>query len=84
MLTISEPATLSATSAVVSVETGCATSDAVAVIGDLFTDRVDCVWEPLETLYQEGASQPVMWNTPGVKDAPERQNELILPEGVRP
>ena len=33
MLTISEPATLSATSAVVSVETGCATSDAVAVIG---------------------------------------------------
>ena len=33
MLTISEPAMLSATSAVVSVETGCATSDAVALIG---------------------------------------------------
>ncbi len=54
------------------------------LIGDLFTDRVDCVWEPLETLYQDGASQPVSWNTPGVKDAPERQNELIVPEGARP
>lgn len=54
------------------------------LIGDLFTDRVDCVWEPLETLYQEGADKPVSWNTPGVQDAPQRQNELILPEGGRP
>ncbi|MFN7933453.1 MAG: NAD(P)/FAD-dependent oxidoreductase [Bryobacteraceae bacterium] len=54
------------------------------LIGDLFNERVDCVWEPLETLYQEGAAQPVSWNTPGVKDAPERQNELIVPEGARP
>ncbi|MBL8174637.1 MAG: tryptophan 7-halogenase [Bryobacterales bacterium] len=54
------------------------------LIGDLFTERVDCVWQPLETLYQEGAEKPLNWNTPGAKDAPERQNELILPEGARP
>jgi len=54
------------------------------LIGDLFTDRVDCVWEPLETLYREGSDKPASWNAPGVQDAPQRQNELILPEGARP
>lgn len=54
------------------------------LIGDLFTDRVDCVWEPLESLYAEGAAKPPSWKEPGVQDAPQRQNELILPEGARP
>ncbi len=54
------------------------------LIGDLFTDRVDCVWGPLESLYEEGATRPPSWNEAGVQDAPQRQNELILPEGARP
>ncbi|MFN8706309.1 MAG: NAD(P)/FAD-dependent oxidoreductase, partial [Planctomyces sp.] len=28
------------------------------LIGDLFTDKVDVVWEPLESLYQEGKQPP--------------------------
>jgi len=32
------------------------------LIGDLFTDRVDEVWGPMESLYPPGKSRPVPWN----------------------
>lgn len=55
------------------------------LIGDLFTDRVDKVWEPLEALYAEGKTAPPAWNN---VESPQyehpRQNELHLPEGSRP
>src|SRR5262249_54854841 len=31
------------------------------LIGDLFTDRVDKVWEPLESLYPPGKTRPTPW-----------------------
>jgi hypothetical protein len=55
------------------------------LIGDLFTDRVDKVWAPLESLYPEGKTPPPGWftGTP-VDQAQDKSNELILPEGARP
>jgi flavin-dependent dehydrogenase len=55
------------------------------LIGDLFTDRVDKVWQPLETQYPEGKKAPEPWfsGTP-VEAATTKQNELILPDGLQP
>ncbi|MCM3880484.1 MAG: tryptophan 7-halogenase [Vicinamibacterales bacterium] len=55
------------------------------LIGDLFTDRVDKVWQPMESLYQPGKSAILPWHegTPG-ESLQEKMNELILPEGRRP
>jgi flavin-dependent dehydrogenase len=55
------------------------------LIGDLFTNRVDKVWEPMESLYEAGHAPIPPWNagTPA-EDAEDKLNELILPEGRRP
>src|SRR6188472_1042535 len=47
------------------------------LIGDLFTDRVDTVWAPMESLYQPGKAPIPPWNagTPG-ELAGERQPHL--------
>ena len=52
------------------------------LIGDLFTDRVDCVWGPIEELYPEGKVRHTTWDK-GIpmEKATHKQNELILPEG---
>jgi flavin-dependent dehydrogenase len=52
------------------------------LIGDLFTDRVDAVWGPMESLYPRDKKQIPDWNSeapPGV--AANKVNELILPDG---
>jgi flavin-dependent dehydrogenase len=55
------------------------------LIGDLFTDRVDKVWEPMEAMYPPGKRPPVSWDagTPAEK-ANGKRNELSLPEGYKP
>jgi flavin-dependent dehydrogenase len=55
------------------------------LIGDLFTDRVDSVWGPMESLYLPGKKPIPTWNmgTP-IDEAPDKHNELVLPEGRRP
>ena len=55
------------------------------LIGDLFTDRVDEVWAPMESLYPAGKSSLPRWNagTPA-HEAEGRANELVLPDGRRP
>jgi flavin-dependent dehydrogenase len=55
------------------------------LIGDLFTDRVDQVWGPLETLYEPGKPAIPSWNA-GVPaaEATDKENELVLPDGRRP
>jgi flavin-dependent dehydrogenase len=55
------------------------------LIGDLFTDRVDKVWTPLESLYEPGKRPPSRWEagTPASL-VPDKANELVLPEGRRP
>jgi flavin-dependent dehydrogenase len=55
------------------------------LIGDLFTDRVDRVWAPMETLYPPDKRPIPPWNagTPAPQ-AVDKANELVLPEGKRP
>jgi flavin-dependent dehydrogenase len=55
------------------------------LIGDLFTDRVDKVWQPLESLYKPGKPPIPTWDagTPAHLSA-DKHNELTLPEGRKP
>jgi flavin-dependent dehydrogenase len=55
------------------------------LIGDLFTDRVDKVWQPMESLYPPGKPPIPPWNagTPAAM-ARDKANELVLPDGRRP
>jgi len=55
------------------------------LIGDLFTDKTDKVWGPMESLYPPGKSLPQAWNSaapPAI--AANKLNELYLPDGNRP
>jgi len=55
------------------------------LIGDLFTNRVDRVWAPMESLYEPGKTPPPAWNAPapqGIRD--NKTNELVLPAGPKP
>jgi flavin-dependent dehydrogenase len=55
------------------------------LIGDLFTDRVDGVWQAMESLYPAGKTPPPAWNSGTPPEvAANKANELILPEGHRP
>ncbi|MEX1126960.1 MAG: NAD(P)/FAD-dependent oxidoreductase [Vicinamibacterales bacterium] len=55
------------------------------LIGDLFTDRVDKVWAPMEALYKPGRQAIQSWQQGLPPDqVPEKANELILPESPRP
>ena len=55
------------------------------LIGDLFTDKVDKVWAPMESLYGPDKRAIPTWKQGLPQDeAPEKANELILPEGPRP
>jgi flavin-dependent dehydrogenase len=55
------------------------------LIGDLFTDRVDEVWGPMESLYPEGKEPVSAWDSGAPPEAaPGKVNELFLPSGPRP
>jgi flavin-dependent dehydrogenase len=57
------------------------------LIGDLFTERVDTVWPPMESLYPQGKLPIPAWNDPprtADADVDPRVNELRLPDGPRP
>ena len=55
------------------------------LIGDLFTDRVDKVWQPMEALYPPGKAPIPPWNAGTAQDAaPDKANELTLPDGRKP
>ena len=50
------------------------------LIGDLFTDRVDRVWAPMEAMYPDNRHKIPAWNAGApVDEAPEKANELFLP-----
>jgi flavin-dependent dehydrogenase len=50
------------------------------LIGDLFEDRVDKVWAPMEAMYPENKQKIPTWDAGlPVADAPEKANELFLP-----
>ena len=51
------------------------------LIGDLFTDRVDKVWEPMATLYKPGKARIPEWREGIAGDLTEKANELLIPDG---
>lgn len=55
------------------------------LIGDLFTNRVDKVWGPLESLYPAGKQSIPSWRagSPATGDD-GKANELVLPDGRKP
>ena len=55
------------------------------LIGDLFEDKVDKVWQPMESLYAPGKRGIPPWSegTPAGQSA-HKLNELVLPDGRRP
>jgi hypothetical protein len=55
------------------------------LIGDLFTDRVDKVWAPMESLYPPDKRPIPPWDagTPAA-EASHKVNTLVLPDGARP
>ena len=55
------------------------------LIGDLFTERVDRVWKPMESLYPPGKVPIPPWNTGTPSEvATGKENELKLPDGWKP
>jgi flavin-dependent dehydrogenase len=55
------------------------------LIGDLFTDRVDAVWQPMETLYPPDKKPIPPWTDEAPPDvAASKANELFLPAGHKP
>ena len=53
------------------------------LIGDLFTDRVDTVWPPMEAMHPENRHTIPAWDAgTAVVGAPEKANELFLPENL--
>ncbi|MCS7044994.1 MAG: tryptophan 7-halogenase, partial [Gemmataceae bacterium] len=55
------------------------------LIGDLFTDAVDVVWQPMESLYPPGKTPPKSWDSGTPPEiAANKLNELFLPEGHKP
>ena len=55
------------------------------LIGDLFTDKVDKVWGPMESLYPADKKRLPTWREGMVPEAAQHKaNELTLPEGRRP
>ena len=55
------------------------------LIGDLFEDKVDKVWGPMESLYPPEKKRLQTWKE-GVRpdEALHKANELVLPDGRRP
>jgi flavin-dependent dehydrogenase len=52
------------------------------LIGDLFTERVDAVWQPMESLYPPEKKPIPAWTARAPAEvAANKVNELILPEG---
>jgi flavin-dependent dehydrogenase len=58
------------------------------LIGDLFTDRVDKVWQPMESMYEPGRASIPSWREGIPPDRAEHKedkvNQLVLPDGRRP
>jgi flavin-dependent dehydrogenase len=53
------------------------------LIGDLFTDRVDAVWGPMESLYPPEKKPIPTWTAEAPSDiAANKVNELHLPDGM--
>jgi flavin-dependent dehydrogenase len=55
------------------------------LIGDLFNERVDTVWGPMESLYEDGKAPIPPWNGGAPHEVSDtKANELVLPAGPKP
>jgi flavin-dependent dehydrogenase len=55
------------------------------LIGDLFDDKVDKVWAPMESLYPPDKKRLTTWREGmAPEEAAHKANELTIPEGYRP
>ena len=55
------------------------------LIGDLFTDRVDAVWDPLEQQRGPHEAPFPRWDAgPPAELVPDKENSLVVPRGPRP
>ena len=55
------------------------------LIGDLFNERVDKVWPPMESLYPPDKQAIPTWNAGTSPEIAEnKENELDLPDGHKP
>jgi flavin-dependent dehydrogenase len=55
------------------------------LIGDLFTEKVDRVWQPMDELYAAGRPPIPSWDAgPPASAVAGRRNELVLPDGRKP
>ena len=55
------------------------------LIGDLFTDRVDAAWKPMESLYPPDKTAIPSWSAAAPPEiAANKVNELFLPSGLKP
>ncbi|MEZ5286203.1 MAG: NAD(P)/FAD-dependent oxidoreductase [Vicinamibacterales bacterium] len=55
------------------------------LIGDLFTERVDCVWDPIAAMRAPEHGDLPEWHEGIAADAAAyRENELVLPDGQLP
>ncbi|MDA0660266.1 MAG: NAD(P)/FAD-dependent oxidoreductase [Planctomycetota bacterium] len=55
------------------------------LIGDLFEEKVDEVWGPMESLYPEKKQAPPLWNSGTPPEvAATKRTELHLPKGIKP
>ena len=55
------------------------------LIGDLFTDKVDKVWQPVESLYAPDKMRLMTWREGSTQEqSGQKANELVLPEGRLP
>lgn len=54
------------------------------LIGDLFTDKVDVVWEPMESLYKKGKAVPGTWSG-GIpaEQSQHKSNEWFYSDGEK-
>jgi flavin-dependent dehydrogenase len=54
------------------------------LIGDLFTERTDAVWEPMQSLHPPGKPPIPAWDASINGAASAKMNELVIPEGRKP
>jgi len=55
------------------------------LIGDLFTDRVDAAWKPMESQYPPDKKPIPPWSAAAPPEIAENKvNELFLPSGLKP
>jgi hypothetical protein len=55
------------------------------LIGDLFTERVDAAWQPMESLYPPEKKAIPAWTAGASPEvAANKTNELFLPSGLKP